>query len=104
VFHKVPVSNARSLPTHTRREHFPLDASLLNELPFSSFPLLYSSRSGVLCPYPPDALGSVLLLRTGQGSEDGPWTHLRYRGWLLLPTQRAPSHPYPKLSDRRYSS
>jgi hypothetical protein len=32
-----------------RREHFPLDASLLNELSFSNFPLLYSSQSGVLC-------------------------------------------------------
>jgi hypothetical protein len=44
-----PNSNLRSLPAHTRREHFPLDASLLNELSFSNFPLLYSSRSGVLC-------------------------------------------------------
>jgi hypothetical protein len=38
-----------------RREHFPLDASLLNELSFSNFPLLYSSRSGVLCHPKPDA-------------------------------------------------
>ncbi len=46
---RFPVSNSRSLPTHTRREHLPLDASLFYELSFSNFPLLYSSRSGVLC-------------------------------------------------------
>ncbi len=31
-FRRFPVSNSRSLPTHTRREHFPLDASLFYEL------------------------------------------------------------------------
>jgi hypothetical protein len=54
-FIRFPVSNSRSLPTHTRREHLPLDASLFYELSFSNFPLLYSYRSGVTCPYPADA-------------------------------------------------
>jgi hypothetical protein len=78
------VSNTRSLPAHTRREHFPLDASLLNELSFSNFPLLYSSRSGVLCPPTPDAKqrgfapgrhGSQVEAQTQQG-------HLRRDGLL----------------------
>jgi hypothetical protein len=61
-FIRLPVSNSRSLPTHTRREHLPLDASLLNELSFSNFPLLYSSRSGVTCLHPADAVGSASLV------------------------------------------
>jgi hypothetical protein len=48
-FIRFPVSNSRSLPTHARREHFPLDARLFCESSFSNFPLLHSSRSGVLC-------------------------------------------------------
>ena len=43
------MSNTRSLPAHTHREHLPLDAILFYELSFSNFPLLYSSPSGVLC-------------------------------------------------------
>jgi hypothetical protein len=61
------VSNARSLPTRTRREHLPLDASLLNELSFSNFPLLYSSRSGVLCHPKPDAKQRALSLGRDEG-------------------------------------
>jgi hypothetical protein len=55
------VSNTRSLLAFTRREHFLLDASLLNELSFSNFPLLHSSRSVVLCHPYSDAVGSVLF-------------------------------------------
>jgi len=62
------VSNSRSLPTHTRREHFPLNASLFYELSFSNFPLLYSSRSGVTCHPPPDAKQRVF-----RSDEAGGW-------------------------------
>jgi hypothetical protein len=49
VFHKVPREQLALAPNATRREHFPLDARLFCEASFSNFPLLHSTRSGVLC-------------------------------------------------------
>jgi hypothetical protein len=72
-FIRFPGSNTRSLPTHTRRERFPLDASLFYELSFSNFPLLYSSRSGVLCAYPADAKQRA----RSPGRGDGSWRDQR---------------------------